>query len=248
MESAEGGLRINKFLARCGAGSRRQVERLVLDGRVTADGETVRDLSFRVEPGATVRLDGRKLELPARARVVLFHKPVRVLCSAKDPHGRRTIYDVLPPELSAFRYVGRLDWETRGLLLLTDDGDLARALTLPENRVPRLYRVRADREILEEEARRIADGMLLPAEPGYRAHATKTRPCEIAINGDEAELVLSEGKNREIRRMFAALGMEVLDLERLSYGPIRLGDLPEGEWRFASEEEIGALRGGLSRG
>ena len=219
MESAEGGLRINKFLARCGAGSRRQVERLVLDGRVTADGETVRDLSFRVEPGATVRLDGRKLELPARARVVLFHKPARVLCSAKDPHGRRTIYDVL-----------------------------ARALTLPENRVPRLYRVRADREILEEEARRIADGMLLPAEPGYRAHATKTRPCEIAINGDEAELVLSEGKNREIRRMFAALGMEVLDLERLSYGPIRLGDLPEGEWRFASEEEIGALRGGLSRG
>ena len=236
-----GGMRLNKYLARCGFGSRRSVEELIRDGRVSVDGRTAVDLSVRVEGETVVRVDGRKAVLPARARVVRFHKPARVLCSARDPHGRRTIYDLLPRELSGLRYVGRLDWETRGLLLLTDDGDLARALTLPENRVERLYRVRLDREIRDEEAATVAAGMFLPAEAGYRAHAVRTRPCEIAVRGDEAELLLTEGKNREIRRMFAALGMEVLDLQRLSYGPVRLGDLPEGEWADVPPEEVERL-------
>ena len=235
MESAEGGLRINKFLARCGAGSRRQVERLVLDGRVTADGETVRDLSFRVEPGVVVRLDGRRLELPARARVVLFHKPVRVLCSAKDPHGRRTIYDVLPPELSAFRYVGRLDWETRGLLLLTDDGDLANRLTHPRHEIPKIYEVSLTAPPSEKQLRALTAPMELD---GYSLLPVGLR----RLSADKLELTLWEGRNRQIRRMCEAVGLNILRLCRVAVGEIRLGDLPAGKWRELTEQEVEYLK------
>jgi len=234
-------MRINRYLARCGLGSRRAVERLLLEGRVQLDGAQIFDLATRVHPNSVVTVDGARLRLPARRTILLLHKPPLTLCTASDPEGRPTIYDLLPHEMKNLRYVGRLDWETRGLLLLTDDGELSRRLTHPEWKLQRLYRAHLSRPLANHEALTLMEGVELPPEEGYRSGAIKTSPCEIRIRESEAELLLQEGKNREVRRMMALFGIDVVDLVRLSYGPIDLGELAEGEWREATAAERSQL-------
>lgn len=238
-------MRINRYLARCGLGSRRAVEQLILEGRVWLDGAQIFDLAARVHPGTVVEVDGARQRLPARRTILLFHKPPLTLCTASDPEGRRTIYDHLPPEMKNLRYVGRLDWETRGLLLLTDDGELARRLTHPRWQIPRLYRARLSRPLTNSEAHILMNGVELPPEPGYRSGAVQTSPCEIRTRDNEAELLLQEGKNREVRRMMALFGIEVVELIRLGYGLVELGELAEGAWREATAAEQAVLLGSV---
>lgn len=231
--SEPSGDRLQKWLARAGAAaSRRKAETLIEAGRVTIDG-TVAELGARVLPGADVRLDGRPIGPPSTGTVLLLHKPAGVVSTADDPHGRPTVMDLVPP-LPGLHTVGRLDADSEGLLLLTDDGELTLRLTHPRYGHRKRYRVwcrggTLDRAALDRLARgvRLDDG---------RARADRVRP---APGG--AWIDLHEGRNRQVRRMLEAVGRPVERLLRTDVGPLRLGDLAPGAWRHATPEERAAL-------
>lgn len=227
------GDRLQKWLARAGAApSRRKAEALIEAGRVTVDGE-VAELGARVPGGAEVRLDGRPVAPPDTGTVLLLHKPAGVVATARDPQGRKTVMDLVP-DLPGLHTVGRLDADSEGLLLLTDDGSLTLRLTHPRYEHRKRYRVwcrggTLDGATLERLARgvRLDDG---------DARADRVRP---AAGG--AWIDLHEGRNRQVRRMFEAVGRPVERLLRTDVGPLRLGDLAPGAWRHATPEERTAL-------
>jgi 23S rRNA pseudouridine2605 synthase len=229
-------VRINRYLAACGLGSRRAVEQLVLDGRVAIDGAIVRDLGVQVADGAAITVDGRRASPPTLSRVILFHKPVNVMTTRDDPEGRRTIYDLLPAEFRRFAYAGRLDFASRGLLVLTDDGELLHRLTHPTWDHPKQYLVELDAPLAEADLVRIRDGSIeLPDE-------LPLKPVAVRSAGRSLQLELREGRNRQIRRMMEVLGRQVLDLCRVSVGLWSLGALGPGEWRELAPAEIDPMR------
>lgn len=229
-------MRINRYLAACGLGSRRAVEQLVLAGRVAIAGTIVRDLGAQVAEGAAVTVDGRPAVPPTLGRVILLHKPVNVMTTRDDPEGRRTIYDLLPPEFRRFAYAGRLDFASRGLLVLTDDGDLLFRLTHPRWDHPKRYVVELDAPLAAADLARIRAGSIeLEDEPPLK-------PVAARATGRTVELELREGRNRQIRRMMAALGREVRDLCRVSVGSWTLGDIAPGRWRELAAAEIAPMR------
>ena len=230
-------MRINKYISLSGFASRRAADELVADGRVQVNGETISDLGHQVdETKDQVMVDGKLL------KVIMFHKPAGCVCTKDDPQGRRTVYDYLPPGYHNFKYVGRLDLQSRGLLLFTDDGELLYRLTHPSFEVPRSYYVWTTRQLSESAAQRLVDGVDIrdpedPDAPEEIAFAT-----DVYLENGFAELVLIEGKNREIRRMMRAIGYEIRDLKRVSYCQIQLGDLPAGEFRELTPNELNKLR------
>lgn len=220
-----GGERIAKWLARAGVASRREAERLIAAGRVAVNGRRLADPAVLVEPGDAVTVDGRPVAPPGRPRLFRYHKPRGLLVTARDPLGRPTVFDRLPPWMPRVVSVGRLDMASEGLLLLTTDGALARRLELPANGWIRRYRVRVHGH---------PDPAALAAlAAGITIDGVRYGPIEAgldAIKGANAWLTvaLREGKNREIRRVLEHLGLPVLRLIRLSYGPFALGRLPRG--------------------
>jgi pseudouridine synthase len=238
--SSEGAaVRIQKYLSRAGAASRREAEALILQGRVRVNGEVIRTLGSRVRPGLDrVELDGRVVLEPG-LRWVLFHKPAGTLTTRKDPQGRPTVYGHLPQALRELRYVGRLDRDTEGLLLLTNDGDVLHRLTHPSHQVEREYEVWLDGIPDKGELQRLEAGVQL--EDG-EARATRVRILRRNRRGAVLTLVLREGRKREVRRMLEAVGYRVLRLRRLRFGPVRLGKLEVGAWRELETQEIRALR------
>lgn len=233
-------VRLQKFLARAGVASRRGSEELIVEGRVTVDGATVTELGAKVDPeSATVAVDGRVVERRP-ARWVALHKPPGYLCTRDDPRGRPTVYDLLPEgPLQDLFHVGRLDFMSEGLLLLTNEGDVAHRLLHPSGGTEKRYEVRLAPPVPGGLARRLLDGVELEDGPAS-ADAASVLPAP----GDEgavALVTLHEGRNREIRRMMDALGGEIRSLRRLSFGPVELGDLPAGEWRELDDDEIEAL-------
>lgn len=234
-------VRLQKYLRRAGVASRRGSEELIRQGRVTVDGSTVTELGSRVpRDGEAVRVavDGEVVE-PQPARWVALHKPPRVITSRDDPRGRRTVYDLLPSgPLRDLFHVGRLDYMSEGLLLLTNEGDLAHRLLHPSREVEKRYEVGLQPPVPEGLEREVLDGIELQDGPA-RADAAARLP---APQGAVLLLTMHEGRNREIRRMMDELGAEVRYLRRLSFGPIELGDLPEGQWRELSENEAATLR------
>ena len=232
-------VRIQKYLSQAGRASRREAERLMLAGRVTVNGEVVTELGSKVVPGRdAVAVDGHPVEVAAE-RWVLFHKPPGVLTTRSDPHADRTVYDVLPDDLSGLSYVGRLDLDAEGLLLLTNDGDTAHALQHPSNEVEREYWVEVAGTVSDEATRRLQSGVEL--EDGLaRARAIHgVRPGPVS---SELHLVLTEGRKREVRRMLAHVGHPVLRLRRVRFGSVRLGELPRGAWRDLEPSEIQGLK------
>ncbi|MFH1277805.1 MAG: pseudouridine synthase [Candidatus Eisenbacteria bacterium] len=233
-------MRINRFLASAGLGSRRKVEELVLEGRVTINGQRVKDLTARVDPERDrVRVGGRVIAPPRRVAYVLFHKPVDVLTTARDPERRRTVFDFLKGAPKPLFPVGRLDRMSEGLLLLTNDGPLAHRLTHPKYGVERVYRLRVGGELPDEPIARFRRGIIIDGR--------LTRPVEVRViyrdrKRTTLEVVLAEGKNREIRRICREVGLKVERLVRIRYGPLSLRGLPAGEWRFLSEAEADRLR------
>ncbi len=232
------GRRLNQVLAAAGLGSRRQVEELILDGRVEIDGETVTDLSVRVVPGEhKIKVDGEGLA-KTRPTYVAFNKPKNTLCTNSDPSGRRRVVDFMPREYGRLFTVGRLDQNSEGLILLTNDGALAERLTHPRFEVPKKYRVQVaglvDTELANALKRgvHIAEGVVQADEVVVRSRHKKSSVLEIT---------LTEGKNREIRRMLARVGHKVMQLQRVQVGSIKLGKLAPGESRRLTSQEVAEL-------
>ncbi len=235
-DSAGGaGERVAKALARAGVASRREVERLIEAGRVALNGQVLTTPAVKIEPGDILTVDGEVIGEAEPARLFRYHKPVGLVTSHKDPQGRPTVFDALPAGLPRLISVGRLDLNTEGLLLLTNDGELARALELPSTALVRRYRARAHGRITQERLDKLKDGVTVE---GVRYGAIDA-VLDKAKEGPQGAnlwitLTLAEGKNREVRRVLESLGLKVNRLIRLSYGPFALATLPVGE-----VEEVG---------
>jgi 23S rRNA pseudouridine2605 synthase len=234
-DSAEKPQRIAKLLARAGIASRREVERLIGEGRIAINGETVTTPATLLTDLAGVTYDGRPVREPKATRLYRFHKPAGCLTAAFDPKGRPTIYDRLPPGMSRVMPVGRLDFTTEGLLLLTNDGELKRALELPRNKVPRTYRARAFGDISQAQLEDLSEGITIDGIHYGSINANLERRtgrnCWI-------ELTLTEGKNREVRRVLEHLGLQVSRLIRTSYGHLTIADLPPGAIEEVPQGEL----------
>jgi 23S rRNA pseudouridine2605 synthase len=237
-------IRLQKFLSRTGRASRREAERLMLEGRVAVNGEVVTELGTRVVPGRDeVSVDGTPVAVAA-TRWIAFHKPPGVLTTRRDPHGGDTIYDRLPSELRVLRYVGRLDRDAEGLLILTNDGDRSRALQHPSGEVEREYRIEVAGTLTPATIGRLLEGVVL-ADGNARAKAVTLLTAGPVTS--TARLVLTEGRKREVRRMMSAVGHAVLRLCRVRFGPVKLGDLQPGQWRDLDRNEIEALASASAR-
>lgn len=238
--------RLQKLLAAAGYGSRRSAETLIVDGRVTVDGRRA-TLGERADPASQrIAVDGRPLPPPAVAAVWMLHKPSGYLVSAKDPHGRRTIYDLLHNAPRGLRYVGRLDWESEGLLLLTTDGELAHRLTHPRYEVWKTYVAEIEGEASAEALERLRRGIELDDGRAAPARVERLQDPRVPPGRSLLRVGIREGKNREVRRMLAAVGHEVTRLIRIEIGGIRLGELPPGASRpltAAEEARVRALVG-----
>lgn len=228
------GIRLQKFLAQAGVASRRSSEELIVAGRVSINGRIATELGVRVQPSDDVRVDGKRIR-PAASQWYMLHKPRGYMSTRSDPQGRRTLYDLVPPPMRRLFYVGRLDFDSEGLVLLTNDGDTAHRLLHPRYRIDREYDVELEQQVDDAALEQLRRGVQL--DDG-RARARTVR----RKGGRRVVLTLQEGRKREVRRMFAELGHNVLRLRRVRYGPIRLGDLPPGEWRALDERELAALR------
>lgn len=231
--------KLHKVLARAGLGSRRQIEQWIQQGRITVNGETAR-LGARTGPGDRLAVDGRTVEISssAPARVLLYHKPLGELVTRDDPRGRKIVFDALP-SLDTGRWisVGRLDINTTGLLLLTNDGDLANRLMHPSANLEREYVVRVHGEIDQSVIDRLLAGVELDGRP---AAFTSVEPVGGASGRNLTfRVTLTEGRNREVRRMWEVVGGSVNRLKRIRFGPVRLPrDLDPGRWREVAAQDI----------
>ncbi len=229
--------RLQKLLAGAGLCSRRRAEELLVQGRVRVNGAVAR-LGDRADPRLDrVELDGQPLRERAAPITLLLHKPAGVLCSCRDPHGRTTVLDLLPPELSrgtGLHPVGRLDADSRGALLLTNDGDLTLRLSHPRHGHRKTYQVWVEGHPSPEVLERWRLGVPLDGRPSLPVALRRIRSRR---HGTLLELVLREGRNRQIRRTAQRLGHPVQDLERVAIGPLQLGALPEGCWRHLEPGE-----------
>jgi len=229
-------MRLAKHLAHAGVASRRAAEAMIAEGRVTVDGETVTDPARGVTGAEAITVDGAALGGPPRRVVYAVHKPAGVVSTAHDTHGRPTVVELVPEAGTRLYPVGRLDADTTGLILLTDDGELAHRLTHPSFEVPRTYHAKVRHAPVREEAlQRLRDGIEL--EDG------KTSPARVKrLAADRIELTIHEGRKRQVRRMCEAVGHPVIALERVRFGPLWLGKLEEGQHRRLTAPEIEKLR------
>jgi 23S rRNA pseudouridine2605 synthase len=237
-------MRLGKYLATAGVASRRASEEIIRVGRVTVGGQLVTDPARDVTADDDVRLDGARLAAGAERQVFLVHKPPGVVSTAHDPQRRRTIVSLVPSKARLYP-VGRLDIDTTGLILLTDDGDLAHRLTHPSFEVPRTYRVQVTNPpITDRTLRRLREGVRL--EDGMTAPARVRRLG--GRDSNQLELTLHEGRNRQVKRMCEAVGHRVVRLQRVAFGPLTLGDLPAGAHRRLTAAEVEALHRAGSTG
>lgn len=229
--------RLQKVLAHAGIASRRAVEELIEGGRVRVNG-TIARLGQRVDPAKdVVEVDGSRVPLRAELRYFLLNKPVGVVTTAADPHGRATVLDAVDREERVWP-VGRLDIESEGALLLTNDGDLTHRLTHPRYQVPKTYLVEVRGSLSDRAIRSLLSGVELDDGP---ARAARAAIKERARGDTLVEIVLTEGRNRVIRRMMEALGFTVVRLVRVSIGPVKLGRLKPGTYRHLAPAEVMAL-------
>jgi 23S rRNA pseudouridine2605 synthase len=231
--------RLQKVLAAAGLGSRRQCEELITTGRVEVDRRVVTELGTRVDPaGQQIRVDGQPLSRP-KLLYYAVNKPAGVLCTNRDPSGRPRVLDLLPAKGARLFTIGRLDLNSNGLILATNDGELANRLAHPRYGVAKTYRVVVAGCPRRDVLSKLLEGVHL-AEGVARAESVTVRSRH--KESTTLELVLREGKNREIRRILARVGHKVLRLTRIAVGPVRLGTLPPGASRLLTHQEIAALR------
>jgi 23S rRNA pseudouridine2605 synthase len=234
--------RIAKLLARAGVASRREIERMIAEGRIALNGEKLETPATLLESLAGVTVDGKPVRPAAATRLFRFYKPERTITAAHDPKGRRTIYDKLPSGLPRLMPVGRLDFMTEGLLLLTNDGELKRQLELPRTAVVRTYRARAHGRISQARLEELAEGVTID---GVRYGSINANLERRTGSNCWIELSLTEGKNREVRIVLAHLGLQVSRLIRTAYGPLTLDGLAAGELDEVPEATLDAFRKSL---
>jgi 23S rRNA pseudouridine2605 synthase len=229
-------MRLVKYLAHAGVASRRSAEVLIAAGRVSIEGEIVIDPARDVQPGTRVAVDGRELNGPEPRVVLAVNKPVGVVSTARDTHGRRTVIDLVPARGLRLYPVGRLDADSSGLILLTNDGELANRLTHPRFQVPKTYRAKLARPP-------VADRALSTLRSGVELDDGLTAPARVRrLRGELIELTIHEGRNRQVRRMCEAVGHPVLELQRTGFGPLRLEGLQAGAHRRLGPAEVERLR------
>ena len=243
--SAKGGKepqRIAKLLARAGIASRREIERMIEEGRIALHGEALTTPATLLTSLHGVTVDGNPVAAPAPARLFLFHKPTGYLTTERDPRGRPTIYDRLPADLPRVMPIGRLDMTTEGLLLLTTDGELKRQMELPTTGVERSYRARAFGDVSQAELEELVMGVEIDGIRYGRIHANLERRTG---RNQWIEMTLTEGKNREVRRVLEHLGLKVNRLIRTRYGPFELADLPPGAVEEVRQHDLILFRKSL---
>ena len=229
---ADKGVRLNRFLASCGIGSRRACDELITQGRVEINGEIVIDLSSRVLPSDHVKFDGKLLREQSPLTLVL-NKPRKFICTKDDPEGRPTIYELLPKKFSKLIYVGRLDYESSGLILMTSSGELTERLTHPRFHVEKEYAVHLDRPFDPDLTHKLLEGL----------HFTEGLAKAESVRFDSrrrVRVVLTQGYNRQIRRMFSKLGCKVDRLERIRIGTLTMQALSTGDYQILNHREIEA--------
>jgi len=227
-------VRLNRFLAASGVGSRRYCDELIAAGRIIINGKICTNFSAQPTAGDSVKVDGKLLHAQPPLTIML-HKPAGFVSTRKDVHALDTIFDLLPQRFSGLFNVGRLDAQTEGLLLLTSDGDLAQRLVHPRYKIDKEYEVKLDRAWDRALAPKLLKGIFLDGE---RARIERLR----SLTPTRLRVVLRQGINRQIRRMFDAVGYQVRHLARIRIANLRLGDLPRGHWRSLSKREIESLR------
>jgi pseudouridine synthase len=242
----QNGERLQKLLSQAGVASRRLAEELIVQGRVQVNGVTVTELGTKADPGADeIKVDGRRIRTDTRKRYILLHKPRGYMTTRSDPEGRPTVLDLLRTVREYIYPVGRLDYDSEGLLLLTNDGELAARLTHPRHEVDKVYEARVrgvpDEHVLE----RLAKGVTID---GKRTAPAKVRvldpPKKYPSENDQTrvELAIHEGRHRQVRQMFDAVGHPVVRLRRVRIGPIADPDMPPGHWRELTPQEVARLR------
>jgi len=224
------GERIAKRLARAGIASRRDAEKLIAERRVAVDGHVLDTPAIRVKPEARITVDGKPIAAPEPTRLWRYHKPTGLVTTHRDPQGRPTVFAALPPELPRVVSIGRLDLNSEGLLLLTNDGELARKLELPQTGWTRRYRVRVWGTVTEDALRSLGDGLVIDGIKYGPAQATLDSAIGSGAKGRNAWLTVSlqEGKNREVRKLLERIDLRVNRLIRIAYGPFQLGKLLPG--------------------
>jgi len=226
-------VRLNRFLAAAGIGSRRQCDELIATGRVTINGRVCTNFSAQPVERDHVKVDGKLVHVE-RALTIALHKPAGFVSTRSDPHVRDTIFDLLPPKFPRLFNIGRLDAQSEGLLLLTNDGDLAQQLTHPRFKIEKEYEVTLNRQWENALAQKLLRGIFLEGQRAQFARLHSTGPTRVRV-------VLRQGINQQIRRMFYAVGYEVERLVRVRIGNLRLADLPRGHWRPLRKSELDAL-------
>ena len=231
-------MRINKYLAQCGIASRRGCDKLISEGRVTLNGK-ICTLGDDVAEGDIVKVDGKQVGIKKNEYYIL-HKPKGYLSAVSDDKGRKTVMDILGSGVGRVYPVGRLDYDSEGLLILTTDGELAQHLTHPSNEVPKTYLVKVEGRLTEDDLNPIRSGIEI--EGGYVTKKCKAHIVETNREYTKVEMVLREGKNREIRKMFAAIGREVMLLKRTKVGELSLRGIDRGSFRKLTPAEVEYLK------
>jgi len=232
-------MRINKYLADCGVASRRKCDELISQGKVKVNGKVTRELGLDIKPTDVVMFENRVVRASVRRVYYKLHKPKGYVTTASDDKGRKTVVELMRKVQERVYPIGRLDYDTEGLLILTNDGDITNILTHPKNEVKKTYIASIEGEITTEEVKKISKGVDIG---GY-----VTQPCSVSIlDKDEkftrVEVVIAEGKNHQVKKMFEAVGKNVAFLKRVSIGEIRLGGLARGEYKALTTKEIAYLK------
>ena len=233
-------MRLQKYLAQCGVASRRHAEEMIREGKIQVNGTTVREMGFQVDENSDiVSVEGKKVRPEETKHYLAYYKPIGEVTTASDPEGRPTVMDKFRDYPVRLFPVGRLDYDSEGLLLLTNDGDLMNHLLHPSHEVNKVYLVKASNNISDEEIRQLRQGVMIDNK--------LTSPAQVRLIRRETfdtVLLISihEGRNRQVRKMIDKIGHQVVSLKRVGFGPVELNDLPLGRWRNLTEQEIMKLR------
>lgn len=231
-------MRLQKYLALCGAASRRHAEELIAQGRVQVNGVVITQMGVQVEEGDEVRLNGKVMRPEPVKKYIIYHKPAGEVTTVNDPEGRACVLDHFRDYPVRLFPVGRLDYDSEGLLLLTNDGDLMERMLHPSNEVDKTYLARVTGEFTPESAAVLRKGVMLD---DHKTSPARVRILRTETFATQVLVTIHEGRNRQVRRMFEEVGHRVLQLRRVKFGPLELGDLSRGQWRELTQEEIRRL-------
>ena len=233
-------IRLQKYMANAGVCSRRKAEEIIAEGRVSVNGKVVTEMGITVSNEDGVIVDGKEIKLVEKYTYIMLNKPKGYITTAKDQFGRDSVLDLLKGVDARVYPVGRLDRNTTGLLLLTDDGDLTQKLTHPSNEIEKTYKAKVEGVITYDKVEQLKDGVVI--DGGFKTSKAKVKITEKDKFATVLEITIHEGKNRQVRKMCEAVGHTVIYLERISEGNLKLGDLKRGEWRHLTDFEVDELK------